>query len=133
MDDNSPDGTAQEVRRVGQKGRLHPPDWPARLGLCGDRGRVISSAEYVAVIADIEPPRSSKVHRHSVPWKAGSCHRIDLIGPGVDDGFSVEVIEVGEYPRRVHSWDATRKRRSTDRAIFEKKPPTKLSQEPSDA
>jgi dolichol-phosphate mannosyltransferase len=50
VDDNSPDGTAQEVRRVGQKGLLHPPDWPALLGLCGDRGRVISSAEYVAVI-----------------------------------------------------------------------------------
>ena len=38
VDDNSPDGTPQEVRRVGQKGLLHPPDWPARLGLCGDQG-----------------------------------------------------------------------------------------------
>ena len=37
-DHNSRDGTPQEARCVGQKGLLHPPDRPARLGLCGDQG-----------------------------------------------------------------------------------------------
>ena len=42
VDDDSPDGTAAEVRRIAPDrpaGALHPPDRPPRPGLGGDRGR----------------------------------------------------------------------------------------------
>ena len=44
VDDNSPDGTTAEVRRIAQTdarvGCIRP-HWPPRLGLGGDRGRAV--------------------------------------------------------------------------------------------
>src|SRR5277367_6351294 len=59
-----------------------------------------------------------------------SRRRIDLISPGMDDGFAVEVIEIGEDPRFEFVLGRNANVRSTDRAILEKKPSTRFSHEP---
>jgi hypothetical protein len=55
---------------------------------------------------------------------------VELIGPSMDDGVTIEVIHGGHDTVLEFCLEATRIWRSTERASFEKKPSTRLSQEP---
>ena len=60
-----------------------------------------------------------------------SCRLADLIGPGVNDRITVEIVEIGQDAAfEFVLCDATRIWRSIERASLEKKPSIKLSHEP---